>query len=105
MDNVPDVIICLDPDIDVTTDTDKRIYTLGVDIIPYHVDDSDLLILRYHGGEIGGDPFTYDNDETTGLYSSAIYDHFEGRDLVAWYVSDYTNVKWCNPGPWTEVEV
>ncbi|MCK5413980.1 MAG: hypothetical protein KAJ35_01225 [Thermoplasmata archaeon] len=76
-----------------------------VDLIPYHLDDSDLHILRYHSGEIGGDPFAYDNDETTGLYSGSTYDHYIGEDLVAWYVSDYTHVRWCNPGPWTEVEV
>lgn len=77
----------------------------NVDIIPYHPDDSRLYILRYHWNQIAGDPSSYDNDETTGLYSGSTYDPYIGYDLVAWYVSDYTDVMWCNPGPWTEVEV
>ena len=76
-----------------------------VNIIPYHADDSKLWIVRYHGNQIGGDPSSYDNNEATGLYSGATYDHFIGYDLVAWYVSDYEDTMWCNPGPWTEVGV
>ena len=76
-----------------------------VDIIPYHVDGSELYILRYHSSEISDDPWSYDNNEATGLYRITTYDPFIGYDLVAWYVSEYTDVKWCNPGPWTEVEV
>jgi len=76
-----------------------------IDIFPYATDDSDLTVLRYHSSQISGDPADYDNDETTGLYSGATYDPYTGYDLVAWYVARYTDVDWCNPGPWIFVEV
>ena len=88
------------------TDVDGMSYIVdqGVEIIPYHPDDSNMTILRYHSSQIGQDPGAYDNDEPTGLYSSALYDPYIGYDLVAWYVSEYKSEDWCNPGPWMLID-
>jgi hypothetical protein len=80
-------------------------YDQVVSLVPYHPDDSYLYIVRYHSNQVRGDPVDYDNDEATGLYSTSTYDHYTGYDLVAWYVSEYTQEDWCNPGPWVLVEV
>ena len=89
------------------TDTQGSDYIIdqSVDIIPYHPDDSYLYILRYHSRQKDDYPSTYDNDEATGLYSPSTYDPYIGYDLVAWYVSEYGNTRFCNPGPWIKVEV
>jgi hypothetical protein len=70
------------------------------ELVPYHPDDSTLSIVRYHWSEIRGDPGDYLTNETTGLYRVGTYDPYEGYDLVAWYVSEYDDEDWCNPGPW-----
>jgi len=89
------------------TDVLGTSYTVDqmIEIIPYGIDSSELYIVRYHSGETSGDPSSYVDDEATGLYRITTYDPYIGEDLVAWYVSVYNHEKWCNPGPWTEVEV
>ena len=80
--------------------TDQR-----VDVEPYHSDTPYLTVLRYHSDQMGSDPGTYDNDETTGAYYGGAFDPYSGCDLVEWYVSSYGSEDYCNPGPWMYIDV
>jgi hypothetical protein len=94
--------LLMDTDVVEQVDVEDQL----VEIIPYGIDSSVLYVLRYHNNELSGHPSSYDNNEDTGeyLYGGSTYE-YQGYDLVAWYVSAYEDTVWCNPGPWTEVEV